>query len=139
MPTAVTRKLEAPIEDRLKKQTDDLNVFKDQQSAMIQSVKDTTDKDVKKLQQDMNELKEAVAKQNVTLDRQAKHYEGEFKAVREEAKTQFEQLSNSLKDSMKHSLAKHDQVMSAQFQEIKNLLQDRLEHPSKKSRVEQDV
>ena len=47
--------------------------------------------------------------------------------------------NSSLKDSMKHSLTKHDQIMSAQFQEIKNMLQDRLEHPSKKSRVEQDA
>ena len=114
-----------------------MSVFKDKQAAIIQSVKDATDKDVKQLQQDMHELKEVVAKQSVAFDRQAKHNESEFKAIRAESRSQLEHLSTSLKDSLKNSLAKQDQTMNSQFQDIKNLLQG-LEHPPKKSKHEQD-
>eukprot|EP00435_Cladocopium_sp_Y103_P010479 s2347_g2.t1 len=133
VPAAVTRKLQAPIEDRLSQQNTEWENFKEQQKVQMQELRESSSKEVVQLRQDVKQLKEAVATQGITFEKQNVLNAKEFSAIRSETKDQFAQLTASLQDSMKQSLARQDHTMASQFQELKTLLQNK-EHPPKKQR-----
>eukprot|EP00435_Cladocopium_sp_Y103_P038186 s342_g10.t1 len=137
VPAAVTRKLQAPIEDRLTQQNVEWENFKEQQKVAIEELRQNSTKEVVQLQQDVLQLKEAVATQGKTFEKQNASNLKEFAAIRSEAKDQFAQLTASLQDSLKQSLARQDRTMTSQFQELKTLLQNS-EHPPKKQRNSQE-
>lgn len=66
------RKLEGPIEERLKKQSSDFEEFKEQQKSCFQEFQVEAVKEVAKLQKDVNQFKEVVAKQSQNFDQQNK-------------------------------------------------------------------
>lgn len=66
------RKLEGPIEERLKKQSSDFEEFKEQQKSCFQEFQVEAVKEVAQLQKDVNQFKEVVAKQSQNFDQQNK-------------------------------------------------------------------
>ena len=138
IPAVAARKLDGPIEERLKKQASDLEDFKEQQKSYIQEIKSEATKEVTQLQKDVTQLKEIVSKQSHNFDQQNKINAQEFKAIRQESKDQFAQLAASLQDGLKQTLAKQDHVIASQFQEIKNLLQNKENPPKKLKSVPED-
>lgn len=133
IPAVAARKLDGPIEERLKKQASDLEEFKEQQKSLVQEIKSEAVRDVTQLQKDVTQLKEIVSKQSKNFDYQNKINTQEFQAIRKESKDQFAQLAASLQDGLKQTLAKQDHAIASQFQEIKNLLQNK-ENPPKKQK-----
>ena len=135
VPAIAARKLEGPIEDRLKKQTAEFEDFKEQQKSCLEEFQTKAIQEVAQLQKDVSQLKEAVAKQSHNFENQNKINAKEFGAIRQETKDQFAQLALSLQDSIKQTLAKQDHSMASQFQEIKTMLQNK-ENPPKKLKSE---
>eukprot|EP00435_Cladocopium_sp_Y103_P066489 s149_g28.t1 len=99
VPAAVTRKLQAPIEDRLTQQNTEWENFKEQQKVALQEIRDQSSKEVVQLQQDVLQLKETVSTQCKTFEKQNALNAKEFSAIRSETKDQFAQLTASLQDS----------------------------------------
>ena len=135
IPAAAVRKLEAPIEERFKKQNAEWDQFREQQKKFLDEFRSQTFKDVQLLQKDISQLKDTVLAQGQSFERQNQANAAEFGAVRQETKEQFAMLTASLQDSLKQSLQKQDHTISSQFQEIKTLLQNK-ENPPKKLKGE---
>ena len=135
IPAAAVRKLEAPIEERFKKQNVEWDQFREQQKKFLEEIRSETSKDVQLLQKDISQLKDTVLAQSQSFERQNQANAAEFGAVRQETKEQFAMLTASLQDSLKQSLQKQDHTIASQFQEIKTLLQNK-ENPPKKLKGE---
>lgn len=110
LPSAVTRKLEGPIETRFQQQEKD-----------IQNVKETT-KDIETIKHDIAQLKDAIENQQKRQDQHRQEVSHDFKKIRQETTDQVNALAASFQDSLSNSAAQQERSMMSQFAELKAML-----------------
>eukprot|EP00438_Fugacium_kawagutii_P019921 Skav203125 [mRNA] locus=scaffold3040:40540:45672:+ [translate_table: standard] len=105
------RKVDAPLEARLKAQDESVEQMRQQSAEKIA-----------KLENDMMQLQTQVQKTNEAVVENQKQTQNDFLALRNETATQFTQMQNSFNASLKSSLQTHERHVNGQFEELKQLL-----------------
>lgn len=123
LPSAITRKLEGPIESRFQ-----------QQGQEIQQIKDAT-QEIETMKQDIVLLRQAFETQKQQTEEHQKAVKQEFQQVRHESKEQISALATSFETSLAQSISHQEKQMMHQFSELKTLLLERpSSQPSKKAK-----
>eukprot|EP00438_Fugacium_kawagutii_P031367 Skav216013 [mRNA] locus=scaffold833:322754:339518:+ [translate_table: standard] len=110
-PAGPPRKIDAPLETRLKAQDEAMELVKQQ-----------SEEKIAKLENEMALLQTQVQKTNEVIVTHQKQNQGEFATLRAETATQFTQMQNSFNASLKSSLQSHERHVNGQFEELKQLL-----------------
>ena len=114
MPQTITRKLEAPIEDRFSAQQQDL-----------EKIKEDTTKQISEIKEQMREMQSNMKETRSDMATHQKAVQDEFKTIRAESQKQFHDLSTIFSESLATALGKQDKVISNQMSELKLLIQGR--------------
>ena len=114
MPPAVSRKVEAPIEERFSAQQKDL-----------EKVRENADKEMSLIRDQMKELQTHMQETRSTMETHQKNVQEEFKSVRAETQKQFHDMNSTFQETLTTALSKHDQAISSQLTELKLLLTGR--------------
>lgn len=127
--TTAPRKVDAPIEDRFRKQDQALETFKQQSSDTIA-----------KLQNEVLQLQDTVQKTGSKVDANHKQIQSDFLSLRKETAAQFQTMQTSFQSSLDNSLQNHEKHVSSQFAEIKKLILDASRNePRKTQKTEHDT
>ena len=106
------RQIEAPIENRFKKQEEQL-------SSLEKAVKD---------------LQENASKQDQTMAKFETQVAGEFSSIRAEVASQLDQMTTKFDSSLEKAMARQQTQVNAGFSELKNLILNR-PNPMKKAKT----
>lgn len=120
------RRLESPIEDKFQRQEE-----------QIQLVRQSAEKEILALREDMSKLEKMVDSQRMQIDSNMEATASEFHALRAETTDQFQSMAELFKDSLSSAIQVHDSAMSSQFMELKELIaanQTRASPPPKKAK-----
>ena len=123
LPPAVSRKVEAPIEDRFASQQRD-----------IEKVRDDATKELNLVRDQMKELQTHMQEARSSMDQHQKNVQDEFKAVRAETQKQFHDMNTTFQETLNTALTKQDRAISTQLTELKLLLTGR-PNAAKKAKV----
>ena len=115
MPPAITRKLEAPIEERF-----------DMQQKRVEELQADTKKQI-------DELKASMLGMQSQVETNQSQVKAEFAAVRQETAQQFKEFSSSFGESLKQAMSRQDSALSSQLSELKQMLLSR-PTPAKKAK-----
>ena len=105
------RKLESPIEDKFNRY-----------EATLQKLPDKGEKEMAGLRGDIVRLQNAMAGQQQQAQYNMEMTNAEFRAVRAETHSQFQNMSTMFQDSLQKAIGSHDSQMHAQFEELKELM-----------------
>ncbi len=117
------RVVEAPLEDRFKRMTED-----------IEKNNEACDAKIRDMQSQMQDLSKKFDQQEVHMQNQEEAVKQEFVLVRAETATQFKNMTETFQRSLTSSLSKQDQQINSQFAELRNLLLQK-PNPAKKAKA----
>ena len=123
LPQPITRKLEAPIEDRFAAQ-----------QAEIESFRTEASRQIAQLQEGMTEIQAGMKNTNDTIEANQKAVQRELQTAKQETQRQLTDLSSAFNASLQTALSKQDASLGSQLSELKNLLLHR-PTPAKKAKV----
>ena len=122
MPAAITRKLEAPIEQRF-----------DAQQKNFDDLKEDTKKQIDDLKAGLQAVQGQIGQVAGAVESHQTNVKQEFDAIRAETAQQFKELSSSFGDSLTRAMSRQDAALTSQLSELKQLLQNR-PTPAKKAK-----
>ena len=123
LPPAVTRKLEAPIEDRFASQQKD-----------FEKLREDTTKQLAEMCDKMNDVGSQIQDSNTKMIAYQKNVESEFKQIKAETQKQFHDMNQAFSSTLDAALTKQDKSISSQLTELKLLLTGK-PNACKKARV----
>ena len=112
--SAVTRKIEAPIEDRFQSQQQD-----------FQTLRDETNKQIAAMRTDMKSMQDHFGKAVHNFEQQQDKVQVEFQKIRSETQKQFAELGQTFGDALKQAMSQQDSSIAAQIAGLKDLLTNR--------------
>ena len=117
------RVVEAPLEDRFKKISDEM--VKNQESCEAK---------MKVMQNHMDDISQKFIQQEAHLKQHEAAVKQEFAQVRSETANQIQSMTDSFQKSLHTSLSRQDQQINSQFAELRNLLLQK-PNPAKKAKA----
>ena len=105
------RKLESPIEDKFNRY-----------ESSLQELRDKGEKEMAGLKGDIIRLQQAMTEQQQQTQYNMEMTNAEFRAIRAETHSQFQNMSTMFQDSLQKAIGSHDTQMHAQFEELKELM-----------------
>eukprot|EP00435_Cladocopium_sp_Y103_P002187 s2876_g1.t1 len=109
--TQPPRKLESPIEDKFQRQDEQL-----------QSIRDDAEREIKCLKENMSRLEKVVDGQRIQMERNVETTASEFRSLRADTASQFQQMAEMFKDSLTNAIQAQNGSMNAQFSELKAMI-----------------
>ena len=114
LPSAVTRKIEAPIEDRFQSQQTD-----------FQTLRDETSKQIEAIRTDMKAMQDNFGSAVQNFEQHQGKVQVEFQKIRTETQKQFTGLGQTFGETLKQAMSQQDSSIAAQIAGLKELLTNR--------------